>query len=233
MKTTVDLHPSQARIIRGLTFTKEANFAKLNSENLPTDHFAFHLRALLTAKLVTKTKRGIYELTTQGKEFANRLDTGNLAYERQAKVGVLICCTRKKGKRTEYLIQKRLKQPYFGYYGFFGGKIRLGEMAKETALRELEEETGLSGELQPIGIKHKMDYSESGELLEDKFFYVYRIDNPTGELRTVFEGGENYWLTEEEIGKLDRLFDGVFETIAWSKSKELEYVERKYQVKEF
>jgi 8-oxo-dGTP pyrophosphatase MutT (NUDIX family) len=46
----------------------------------------------------------------------------------------------------QLLVQKRLKEPYFGYKGFISGKIRYGEKIFETAKRELKEEAGLDCE---------------------------------------------------------------------------------------
>jgi 8-oxo-dGTP pyrophosphatase MutT (NUDIX family) len=67
-------------------------------------------------------------------------------------------------------MQKRLKEPYFGFYGFITGKVKLGKKIFETAKREFKEETGYSASLTLTGIEHKMDFSEKDNLLEDKFF---------------------------------------------------------------
>ena len=45
----------------------------------------------------------------------------------------------------------------------------------QAARRELKEETGLEGKLELVGVKHKMDYSQKGNLLEDKYFFVFPI----------------------------------------------------------
>lgn len=51
----------------------------------------------------------------------------------------------KKGKK-QYLVQTRLKDPFFGYHGYVTGKIRWGEKILEAAKRELLEETGMTAE---------------------------------------------------------------------------------------
>jgi ADP-ribose pyrophosphatase YjhB (NUDIX family) len=234
MAKEINIHPAQARILRELLFVREARFSSLNKLELSNDHFSFHIQQLLNDGLTEKTESGGYTLTIKGKEFANRMDTDLALIERQAKVGVAIACVRTIGKRKEYLIQKRLKQPYFGYHGFPTGKIRWGETIEETAKRELKEETGLiSNNIEICGVKHKMDYDSNGNFLEDKFMFRVRINEPQGKLKTNIEGGKNMWLTKKEIKKLDPLFDGFFEVLESVDKKQQGVIERKYTVKHY
>ena len=227
-----EMHPIQVNILLVLLFRTKARFSKLNSLKVPSDQFNFHLKKLIEATLIEKSGNS-YHLTPSGKEFANRFDTQNLVPERQAKVGVLVCCIKNEKGTYRYLVQKRLKQPYFGFYGFFGGKVRWGETIYETAVRELKEETGLKGTIKLVGIKHKMDYAKDGKLLEDKFFFSFKATKLTGKLIKSFEGGENLWLTEKEIYKLPNLFDGVDTTLEMVRGKDLSFIERKYKVQKY
>lgn len=222
------MHKIQIKILKELLFKPVAKFSDLNVTDLTNDHFTFHIKRLVELDLVSKTKSG-YELTTIGKEFANRLDTENLKLERQPKTTILLICV----KNNKYLVQKRLKQPYFGFHGFITGKIRWGETIPEAALRELVEESGLTGTPQLVGIKHKMDYALSEELLEDKFFFVVKFVNLTGKLIEKFEGGKNMWLTEKEILKLPNVFDGISESFTMVQSTSLSFSETKYKVKKY
>lgn len=47
--------------------------------------------------------------------------------------------------KSNVLFCKREKDPYKGLYNFVGGKVEPGESSSAAAYRELEEETGLSG----------------------------------------------------------------------------------------
>jgi 8-oxo-dGTP pyrophosphatase MutT (NUDIX family) len=229
MKTETELHPIQFEILRYLMFHVGAKFSELNTQKLPTDHFTFHLKALVAEDLIEKNGNK-YDLTLKGKEFGNRLDTEKSGVEKQAKVSVLIVGRDK----DKYLIQQRLKQPYYGFYGFFGGKIKYGDTPLETAKRELFEETGLVAkklELRSVG--HKMDYTAEGKLLEDKYFFVFKAEGFSGEFITDFEGGKNLWLTKEEILKLPNLFDGVEATMTAGEKAGFSYREKKYIVKGF
>ena len=228
MKTEIDVHSVQAKILRVLLFKPKARFANLNVDGLSTDHFTFHIKQLVASGLIRKIEDGSYELTIKGKEFANHFDTDKASVEPQAKVGVLIVGIKEEKNVRKYLVQQRLKHPYFGFHGFPSGKIRKGETVYETAKRELAEETGFKGDLILKAIRHKMDYSPKDDLLEDKFFFVFRAQNLKGKLIESFEGGKNLWLTEKEIFKLPKLFKDVRETIKFANEKSLRFSEKKY-----
>ncbi|HEY1074642.1 MAG TPA: NUDIX domain-containing protein, partial [Patescibacteria group bacterium] len=146
MKKDIQLHPAQLAILRELLYKPEARFSELNVTNLTSDHFNFHIQQLIHAALVEKSEGAKYKLTSSGKEFANRFDTdtpNNITIEKQAKIGVAVCCVDTQDGEIKYLLQQRLKQPYYGYWGCMTGKIKWGESVYETAKRELEEEMGV------------------------------------------------------------------------------------------
>jgi 8-oxo-dGTP diphosphatase len=208
MNVMLEIHPIQAGVLRYLLFNPRARFSELNEADVSSDKFSFHLRRLVGLGLIEK-KGESYELTTIGKEFANRLDTDERVLERQGKLAVMVVPTRVVGDTREYLIQRRLKQPYFGYYGFLTGKIRWGETVLDAAGRELAEESGLTGTPKFLGIQHKFDQSKEATLLEDKYFFVVLVEKVSGAMAEKFEGGENVWMTEDKILNLDKLFKGM------------------------
>jgi len=81
-----------------------------------------------------------------------------------------------------------------------------------------------------VGVRHKMDYDKDRRLLEDKYFYVFRGENPRGELQAEFNGGRNAWMTKDEISKLPKLFHDCMETIGLLDQAKLRFVESKYTV---
>ena len=233
MATSIELHAAQAGILRELLFAPELPFSKLHTGNLTSDHLNFHVKRLLELGLIAKTDSGAYALTVAGKEFANRLDTDTALIDRQAKVAAVLAITRDGDKGLEHLVQKRLKQPYFGFHGRPTGKIRWGETIEEGASRELMEETGLRGRAKILGTIHKMDYSPDGSLLEDKYFFAVHFHNPEGELVSKFEGGENFWMTREGIEGLPDRFDGWETTFTMLEGKEQGVVEQKFTVERY
>ena len=212
MAHQVDIHPTQIRILISLLFVPHASYSDLMKQtDLESDHFNFHLQSLVKQGFISKNTAAAYALTTAGKEHANKLDTEANTIERQPKVTVLLNILRQSDRGLELLVQQRLKQPFYGFWGIPTGKIRWGETVIQTAQRELFEETGLTCEDPRFyGIHHKIDYSqETGELLEDKIFFEVLCLNPQGALIEEFPGGQNRFVTQDEVKGLGKLFSGV------------------------
>lgn len=229
MNTQIEIHPAQAIILRELLFKPIAKFAELNKTELTNDHFTFHIKRLRELGLVEKTK-GMYSLTSQGKEFANRMDTETTKIERQAKIAVLVVAV----KDNTILIQQRLKQPYYGYHGFITGKVRWGETVSEAAEREFMEEAGLNAKkFELVGIEHKLDIKDK-VTQEDKFFYIVKVTEPEGELIEQFEGGRNIWMTKTQIANLDKKFGDIPDILKIIRGTKLRnFVEKEYVVEEY
>lgn len=228
----LQIHDVQISILRELLFKPEARFSELNVLHLPNDHFTFHLHRLVDEGLVIK-KGTRYELTTPGKEFAGRMDTANLKLERQAKIGVALHPIKVVKGKIFHLVHKRLKNPFYGWYGSHSGKIRWGETPLECARRELLEETGLSGSFHLKSIEHYFHVHEDGRFLEDKYFWVFKVDNLKGKLISKTEEGENIWMSENQYRKLKHVFAAFDEVDKRMKSKSLEYLDRTEIVDEY
>ena len=229
-----NLHNIQMLILRELLFKPNSRFTDLNIKGLSNDHFSYHVRTLLDDGYVTKEGKA-YSLTTKGKEYANRMDTDDVVIEKQPKIAVMILAFKEEEGKEYMLIQERTKEPYFGYAGFLTGKIRYGEKVEEAARRELKEESGL--EAKKIQIKKMVHdhvvLKNTGELVEDKMFYIVVINGVQGELVDT-ECGKNSWITEEEFYALDKKYyneDAIYEI---SKQKEnLSFLESTYLIEEF
>ncbi len=229
-----DLHNIQMLILRELLFTPNSRFSDLNIQGLSSDHFSYHIKTLIEQEYVQKDSSR-YSLTVKGKEFANRMDTDEASIEKQPKVAVMIVATKTEGKKKYLLIQERTKEPYFGYSGFITGKIRYGEKVIETAKRELKEESGL--ECENIHIKRLVHdhvvLKDTGELVEDKMFYIVHMINPTGELINT-PNGKNIWITESQFKKLKKKYYNEENMYEISQMKgDMDLVESTYIIEEF
>ncbi|MEO7617979.1 MAG: NUDIX domain-containing protein [Candidatus Saccharibacteria bacterium] len=213
MSTEVKIHDAQISILRELLFVKSAGYAVLQKPTgLASDHFNFHIGRLVELGLVEKVGRGEYKLSTKGKEYANKLDTDNKTIERQPKVAVLLAVEREIDGERQLLFQERLKNPYYGYYGFPSGKLRWGETITQGAARELLEETNLEAELEIMGLYHEHTFvDEETDPIEDKMFFVVHCTKVQGDLVERFEGGRNVWLTIPQARKLEKKYTS-FET---------------------
>lgn len=213
MSLQSDIHPAQIEILRQLLFSKGASFSELQkATSLSSDHFNFHIKKLLESKLAQKDDARLYTLTTEGKEFANQLDTVKRTVEKQPKSSVLLLIERENPETgaQEFLQQQRLKQPWYEYYVYVTGKIGWGESVYETANRELEEETGLTcSDFTLIAVSHERDFNLDGsKILEDKLFYVLHSKEPAGTLIQPKEA-RNLWMSADEFCNSGRNIDGA------------------------
>lgn len=134
-------HQAQMSILRHLLFRTQSSFNELLKEtDLASDHFTFHVKKLIDAGYVVKDNAR-YQLSREGKEYANRMDTDEKVIEKQPKVSVLLFV---KNNEEKFLSQQRLKQPFYGFWGRMSGNVCWGETLEEAADRELQEETGLT-----------------------------------------------------------------------------------------
>lgn len=228
MSLEVNVHDAQIVILRELLFHPSANFSQMQKiTGMSSDHFNFHIQKLVELRLVEKTGRGQYTLTPRGKEYANKLDTDRNTIERQPKTAVILAIERKERGERLFLLQERLKQPYYGFFGYPTGKIRWGETIIQTAQRELMEETGLTAAHRIAGVYHELAYQkETGEQLEDKIFFVIHCTSVEGELVEDFEGGHNAWMTREEELKQPKVFPG-FDTVISIIDSDETFIERR------
>lgn len=200
-----DLHEVQGSILRELLFHNGTNFASLNKTELTNDHFTFHIKRLLSEGIIEK-KGKLYYLTQKGKQFAGKLDIDSKKMEKFGTPGVAVTAKKMIDGIPHYIVQQRLKEPFYGYYGFINGKIRFSEFSKDTARRELKEETGVSGEPEILMVAHKLRGPSREEIKLDHFFFLYLVKNPVGELQDTKEG-KNFWKPLDEIRKL-QIFPG-------------------------
>lgn len=199
------IHPTQNIILRDLLFRPEAAYSELQkASGIESDHFKFHIGRLVEMGYIEKTTTGRYRLSIKGKEYANKLDTDIGKVERQPKSAVIIVAVGDNGK---FLLQERLKHPYFGFWGYPGGKIRWGETIVEAGARELREETGLTGVITHQGVYHEhVVQAETNDILEDKIFHVVSATHLSGKLLASFDGGKNAWLSEDELAQKDKKY---------------------------
>jgi ADP-ribose pyrophosphatase YjhB (NUDIX family) len=203
------LHKTQVSILHSLRYAESERFSALmHPTNLTSDTFKFHLRKLVRLGYVAKLADGKYQLASRGKEYANSLNEHERAVEKQPKVSILmvIAKTNDDGE-TVYLLQKRSRNPFYGYWSEVHGRAEWGEPFETTAQRQLKRQAGLDAEFTVISFRRVRDYdAESEGLLEDKLFVILEASKVSGELANDYSGGTNVWLTPEELRKQDKVF---------------------------
>ena len=223
----------QIKILTGLIFNPKARFKELNSDNLGTDNFSYHIRSLTSGGLIVK-QGPFYSLTTKGKMFAGKVDTATHTVEKQPKVSVILIPHKKIGGLQKYLVQERTKEPYFGYWGFMTGKVKFGETLQETALRELKEEAGVEGRIEFCYELHEMVYDKNTlEQLEDKFFHVLEVFDLCGDAVESTKEGVVKFVDAAEFKKLSPKYHNEQDIMDRYLKKDFLFKEEKYYIERF
>lgn len=212
MKSLFQIHPIQVDIITYLTSHPHARYTDLNTTKMTTDHFNFHLTRLLDSDLVKKSEDGKYSLTKNGKKMINTLATGQQLLFDQYKIVVLVICKAKMSGITKFLLQKRQKEPFFGIYDLLSGKVQWTETTQDAAQRILKEKISLPFVPTFSHIKHKIDKDKKGEIIENKFLYVYTIDLSQQVVKKV-QGQNLLWASRSELQKLESIFPDIQQII--------------------
>ena len=206
---TSPLHKTQISILHALRYAQSERFSALmHGTNHTSDTFKFHVRKLVKLGYVIKLEDGWYELTPLGKEYANSLDEQVRAPEKQPKISVLTIVSRTTASGdVQYLLQQRLRNPFYGYWSEIHGRATWGESFEETAQRQLKRQTGLEATFAIHGFRRIRDYDAgSKDLLEDKLFVILKATSVAGELSNNYTGGTNTWLTLDQLRAKEKVF---------------------------
>ncbi|HSW92044.1 MAG TPA: NUDIX domain-containing protein [Candidatus Saccharimonadales bacterium] len=210
-----ELHRVEILVLRTLRRSTSARFSELmKPTELKSDAFKFYVRRLRELGYISKDEDGNYSLTAVGKEFANNLDEDIAMIQKQPKVSILIIIPKPKDK-TRFLFQRRLRQPYYDFYGQLSGPVKWGEEIEVTAARELTKQTGLVGDCKVIGFYRQKDFDNTAELLlEDKLFSIVEAIVKDEVLENSWSGGYNEWMTLEEYMQKEKRFPATERVLA-------------------
>ena len=224
------LHKAQISTLYLLRHARSARFGELRKPTgLESDIFKFHIQALQKKGYIVKTPEGAYELTATGREFANNLNDTQRTVQKQPKLSMLLIVTRQTKNQTEYLVQERLRHPFFGYVSCLSGPVQWGEPAEETAAHELAKQTGLSATFVIRGQYRQRDYSAiETTLLEDKLFIVMEAYAVEGTLQDTWRHGKNSWMSLAAIQQLPKQFDSFTGAIRMLQSGQISAAAESY-----
>lgn len=207
MDSSHGIHVAQASILYTLRHATRARYSELlRPTNLEGDRFKYHLATLMRKKLVFKAVDGMYELTAEGKEFANRIDESTGREIAGPKASMLLVVRSYRDGTTYYLAHRRTREPFRDYWGIASAPMLRGLPVRDSAARELRKQTGIVADFTVAGMQRLIDTLPNRVVLEDKLFTLLLAD--VDDLPPVHQwyGGESVWLTREELLSKDRLF---------------------------
>lgn len=198
---------AQSSIIKSLRYAATARYSQLmRPTGLESDSFKFQLRKLIAAGLVEKLEPGLYRLTARGKEIANDLDESGVTAQKRPKLSLFLLLDQP-GVAGSFLMQKRQRNPYMGYWGVISGPVQWGESFEAAAQRELRKQAGLTASFSARSFVRVRDYAAADrQLLEDKLFVVMHGQHPSGQLDANWPGGHSRWMSLDELLATSRFF---------------------------
>ena len=207
-------HPAQTMILHTLSHATRAHYSELmRPTRLEGDRFKYHIIKLVKQNLVYKANDGLYELTAEGKEFANRLNEQTGREIEQPKSSMLLVVTSIVNGTTYLLAHKRDREPFRGYWGIMSAPLLRGMPVRESAAKEFKKQTGLSANFSPIGLYRVIDQTPSGKVLEDKLFSLLFASVECTPKPHYWYGGESAWLTRGELLAKEKLFPTTLKTL--------------------
>lgn len=216
MNSAYTVNKHEKSILYTLRHLPAARYTEImKPTGLESDSFKFHIRKLVRSGLIEKHNT-IYSLTTIGKEYANNIDSLVGAPQKQPKTSLLLLVTKEDELgEMSYLVQKRLRHPFYGYWGLLSGPAQWGRDFEDTAAQELRKQTGLVAQFSTKSFVRSRDYIQgTNSLLEDKLFIVLQATQPNGELLQEWRWGENTWMSLEKIEQLSKVFPQTKEVIS-------------------
>jgi len=187
----------EKRILITLSYQPKRTFNELWNKQGPSNKFAYHLKALERKSLVEKARDGKYNLTTKGKKHVAYIEQQSGDHCDFPVIAVITVIM----KDDKYLMTHRTKEPFYGYWGLHGGKLRSTNYILEQANESIKTETGLTCDVALKGLFSSKTYVNSKFSYHHQLFIV-KATNPKGTLLKETKKGLNKWVSPEEFRKL-------------------------------
>ena len=212
------MNKSRQNILRKLIHKPNLSFNALWGKEGQSNKFAYHLKVLEEDGLIKKDNEK-YQLSHEGKKYATYIEGETGKLEKFPLIGVIIVVQNK----DNFLMMQRTKEPFYGYWGFHGGKLKFNQYILECAAQELKEETGFTCKLELKGIFSSKTFNNNVQSYNHQMF-VIKATNPEGKLIEKNREGINKWINEQDIKDLNT-FPNIQNSIDIIGSKSFKWVE--------
>jgi ADP-ribose pyrophosphatase YjhB (NUDIX family) len=211
------VHPRQ-NILLDLMYKKELSFNQLWRKQGRSNNFAYHVKKLEEEGFIKKVN-GKFKLTIKGKKRVAYLEsmTGNRLEQPITAVIMVI------QEKDKILMLNRTKEPFHGYWGVHGGKLKSTNYILKQAEESILEETGLTCQLELKGLFSSRSYLNE-ELSYGHQLFVVKASKPKGKLLEKTKKGQNKWFKKTEIKKL-HILPSVKHLLEIVESKHFRWIE--------
>ncbi|MFT4250679.1 MAG: NUDIX domain-containing protein [Candidatus Woesearchaeota archaeon] len=187
-------HQTRKDILLKLIHSPRASFNELWDKQGESNAFAYHLSKLVDEGVVVK-EDGLYSLSADGRSLVTEIEGDTGSKTRFPTPTVVIVA---RDDKNRVLAQRRLKEPFFGYWGFPSGKLNFGWNPQQRAVRDLKEETGLVAESVVLRCVEHVKTFEEEVLLHHHIMYIFEAFNCSGELVSKTHKASHEWLSVDE-----------------------------------
>lgn len=214
------MNTERQKILKKLMHSPLMSFNELWNKEGESNKFAYHLKVLEEDNFIQKSDEG-YQLTHQGKKYVAYLEGKTGERSQFPLMGVIIVILNEENNKV--LMQKRTKEPFYGYWGYVGGKLKFSQYILECAKEEIKEETGLECDVELKGLFSSKTYNNDSLSYNHQMFVV-KATNPKGTLIKENREGVNLWFKIEDISNL-KTFPNIQNSLSISLSKGFKWVE--------
>ncbi len=203
MEYKADLSWIQKHVLLLLIRTPSARVKDLIPPDIASNLFAYHLEGLVATKLIEKTERGVYRLTTKGEKFVGTFST--MLYRQVEKVKtVIMLYGQKDGK---HLLFRWSRQPYLGKVSLIHDHVAFGKSLDDGIRSALTDKLGV---LLPVTYKCSVlvKILRDDELVSHMNALVYEVSVDELDLPFMSRNGEAFL---EQLDQTDNPMDGISE----------------------
>ena len=189
------------KIIHSFMYNPIMKFNQLWNKEGRSNKFAYHLKKLVSEGFLQKINEG-YTLTHKGRqEIAYRENNsgGMCQFPLTTVITVIV-----DEKTNKFLMLQRSKQPFLGFWGLHGQKLKFNQYILESARASIKEETGLECEVALKGLFSTKTYNRENILYSHQHLMV-KATNPRGSMLARSNKGVNKWMTREEMKSVKML----------------------------
>jgi len=217
-------HHIQRTIVKQLSSKDSQRFSELKPDDIENKAFDYHLKQLLTDKIVQKSESGGYELTALGRKLGVSA-TPSLKDRSERAFSVLFLVI-KSGRR--WLLYKRKTHPLKDKVGFMHVRPIAHESILVTAQKVCLEKTGLTCDFKYRANGYFRMF-KAQEVESFTHFTLLVCEQATGELLVSDEFAEYAWATDPDFSSEDMLpnMDDIVGLLADSKQT---FLEKSYDI---
>ncbi len=195
-----------------------ARYADLKPKDMDGNQFAYHLKQLLSDKMIVKNDDGTYSLTSTGKSYLVH------RYENQGdSAHTIFLVVIRNGDNI--LLRKRKVQPMLGWTGFVHGEPLAGEALDITIKNRVKDKTGLN-------INNLTIHGSGLIRMPESFSHAIIVSTETEgkELPIVEdETGINFW-TEDALETIDKLIPSTGDILEYINDTDRRWFDLSYDL---